>query len=473
MEDRARPARSRLAEPLLWAWDCCLPNFRVREVALVPLLLIGALGAGAQDSARSSEPILSLPRALELALSQGFSVVEARLAVEAAADRTAAARTRRLPSLSVGAAEIHHLTSESYEFTQGSLGEVAGQPVPTEDVGIPTTNDFSTLLSASAALPLLQQYEIDLEIQQREVAERLAAEDLRAHQQQLADQVKDTYYRLAKIQASLGATRESLVFLRELDGLVGRYVEEEIALEYERLEVDARLAQTGQRALIERNQLATLKQQLNALLARDVDTTFRVTPLPPRSVAELDPHSARQEALSLRPEVRRARLEIEHAELDYKLKWAEYIPKLSLEVSFLKPYDIHLLPDETATVGLYGKWEFFDWGRKRRELSARHASIAQAKQSLEQSESQIRVDVDERLRALQEARAGVEVAALSLRAAREKLRVKFAQYEQRAVLLEDVLDAESARARANSDYEQAHLNVWTAEADLERSLGSS
>ena len=65
----------------------------------------------------------------------------------------------------------------------------------------------------------------------------------------------------------------------------------------------------------------------------------------------------------------------------------------------------------------------------------------------------------------------VEVAELSQLAALVKRRVKLAQYREQAALLQDVLEAQAAVADATELFQDAELDVWTAVANLERTLG--
>jgi outer membrane protein TolC len=45
------------------------------------------------------------------------------------------------------------------------------------------------------------------------------------------------------------------------------------------------------------------------------------------------------------------------------------------------------------------------------------------------------------------------------------------KYRLDAVLLKDVLQAQTSRADANYDYQKALLAFWTAKADFEKALG--
>src|SRR3982750_1248613 len=81
--------------------------------------------------------------------------------------------------------------------------------------------------------------------------------------------------------------------------------------------------------------LRTVKEQLNILLGRPVETEFEVEPLQDISGELPDLDMARRQALAGRPEIRAAALEVKRADLARRAKAAEYIPDISLNVSYL------------------------------------------------------------------------------------------------------------------------------------------
>lgn len=431
----------------------------------------GLAGLAGAEPATGGGPVLTLEEALAIALRDNLPLVNAELEVEKSTEGVEAIATRRLPELEVGVAERYHVTDESYTFEAGDLGTVPF-PIPTTTVDVPTTPDFTTLVTASARLPLAQQYRIGLAIRQEELNRELADEQLRAHRQSVADDVKSAYYAISQTQGSLAAEAEMVEFLRELDVLVENRVAQQAALAYEAMEVEARLARSEARDQTLHNELASHKENLNRLMARDVATPFQVTETPPEPPFAVDMAQAQAEALAQRPEVREARIRVEHADTSYKIKQSEYFPDLDLVVSYTSPFGSELLPEDVTRVGLHARWEFYDWGRKSHQLAQHRASILQAKNDVRNTEAQVVLDVNVHIRRLQEARDAVEVARLSRQASREKLRVKLNQYRQQTVLLQDVLQTQADLAEADRELHNARLEVWKTTASLERAVGA-
>jgi len=176
-------------------------------------------------------------------------------------------------------------------------------------------------------------------------------------------------------------------------------------------------------------------------------------------------------ALDERPEIRQARLKAKQASLDYRVQASKFIPDVSFAFNYVSTFNVEFLPRNVASVGVLVNWEPFDWGRKRRELAEKALAIQQADYSVREAEQSVLVDVNARLRKLQQARAFVEVTRLAQETEEEKLRVVMNQYPLKAALLKDVLQEHAALADANNQYQQALLTFWIAKADFERALG--
>lgn len=424
--------------------------------------------------AHAADPVLSLDQALSIAQANNILVKNAELETDAVADEVKALRTRRYPQLDLRGSYSENLESQSYEFDRGVWGNypVIGD-VPGEDIEITSTDGGSGMLSADVIQPLSQQYEIGLSIEQGEVKQALANERVRTAQQDLASLVKQHYFTILRIQGDLGSLEQSILYYQSLDQLVSAYLSQKIALQYELLDVQARLARRQMEAVSQRNRLLTEKQNLNKLLARDLNTPFAVAEMPDPATMTVDVDSATATALRQRPDILGAKMHIKGAELAYDLQKAEYIPDVDLMLRYSQLYGHEFIPDKEAYVGLHAKWEIYDWGRKRQQLSSKNAQVMMAANHARQVEDKARIAVNKSVLSINEAAGYVEVARLSQAAARDKLRVLTNQYRQQSALLKDVLDAESELARANSEYNRAVLGVWQAQAEFSRAMGET
>ena len=117
------------------------------------------------------------------------------------------------------------------------------------------------------------------------------------------------------------------------------------------------------------------------------------------------------------------------------------------------------------------EWEFFDWGRKKRQLAEKELSITQADNQLQDAQNQIVMEVNSRFRRMQEACQLLRVTKQAQTAARATVQMVTYRYRQDAVLLKDVLKAQASLADSNYEYQKALLSFWTAKADFEKAIG--
>ena len=450
-----------------------LTRFRLIQFAVLYLLISHPVTTWCQQSGSApTGEVLTLEQAVTLALQKNRQVNNAALEVGKSEDEIAAFKTKRLPALKLDLIEAEPLAPIDLKFKQGDLGSAPSTgPIPATNTTIRTPRTPLTAINSSITQPLSQLYRIGLGIDQLEVGRGINQEDLRLQRHLVIDNVKRAYYGLLQTQSSLDALEETITFYRGLDRLVEEYVKQQTAFKYESLDVKTRLSKSEYDVLTFRNTLASQREQLNNLLARDIRTEFRIVPVPEMTEFETDLSAAQAQALRERPEVNRAQLKIKHTEYDYKIKRAEYIPDLNLVLNYSSPITSEVLPRNIAFVGLQLSWEYYDWGRKTNEMAARGKSIEQAKISSSDLQSQILLEVNSAYRKLQESRAALRVSQLAQETQREMLRVAMNKYKDQAVLLKDVLQVQASSADANNQYQQALLSLWTARADFEKAIG--
>lgn len=438
---------------------------------LLILLLVPVRALVAENPASEPE-ILTLERVVALSLESNHAVKRAELEVAKREDSLAAARTRRLPSFEFNVFGAMLLQPIDFRFKQGAFGTFpSGSPNPAADATIRTARTFNPFVFASVDQPVSQLYRIRLGIQAKEVGRELAMEDLRAQKQSVANELKRVYFSILKTQSALEVTGESIKLYRELDRLTEEYVLRQVALKSQGLEVKTRLAKAELETLSLQNAMSSQQERLNQLIGRPITSKFRVSPMPEMTPFEMDLPAAQARALEQQPELREARLRHKQAGLDRRMKKAEFIPDLSLSYRYISPFNIEVLPKNISAAGMYLSWEPFDWGRKRRELAEKSRTEQQAGHGVEDAEALVLLDVNSRFRKLQEARALLRVSQLGQETEREKLRVISNRYAEKAALLNEVLEAQTALTQAHHEFSKSLADFWTAKADFEKALG--
>lgn len=441
---------------------------------LLSLLLITAVAVH-QTNAQEND-ILTLDQAIATALKNNREAKNAQLEIEKADDKLDAYRTRRLPSFKINSLVSQPLNSIDTTFERGIFGVYPGNvPVPIEDTVIKSGTNTNVLLVGQVTQPLTQLRRINLQIKQQKLAVEISETQLRATEQSLVNQVKRAYYAILQTEGAVRAAEESVKLYHELDRVTGEYVVQQVALKTDLMDVQTKVARAEYEVLTLNNSLSAQKEQLNHLLGRDVRTEFSVTDgleTAQATMRETNLIEARQRAVEHRPEIREARLRLQQANLDKRVKRSEFIPDVSLTFNTTTTVNYsRFVPRSANGIGIQVEWEVFDWGRKKHELAERKRTIEQADNTVLETESRVLLDVNSRFRTMQESCQLIRIAQLAQTTARANVQIAAYKYRLDAVLLKDVLTAQTSLANANYEYQKTLLSFWTAKADFEKALG--
>lgn len=435
-------------------------------------------GGGGHDRAlvAQQEPaatVLTLDEALDIALASNLDITNARLGVTRAEQAVSAARTSRLPAFTLDGLTSYSFTRQGYTIPAGALGDYPPiGPIPGSDTTIKSIEGPWGSIGVSLTQPILQQFRIGKVITQHELQAQVAEQGLRSRQQDVTKEVKQQYYQILQLESSLEAAMASVTFYRELTRLVSQYVDQGAAQQYELMETEARLARAQHTARGEANALQTAKERFNNLLARDPATPFRAqSEVPPSRAGYPSLAAAESLAIAQRPDIQEKALRLRQAQTGRALVTNEYIPSLNLTARYSRLFNVEFIPTTDVSIGLMLRWDIWDWGRKQHDIAGKDAEINQASNELRNAQAQAGIEVDARIRDLEQAEALVKVTSIERAAAVEKLRVLTNEYREQAALLKDVLQAESELAEANAQYQNAILSAWTAQAQLDRAMG--
>ena len=447
MSAHSQPERCSLPE--------ALPHRPIISRARRRLTLAVLLAAGVVSAARAQTPTLPLDEAVRLALANNRNLALATQEVEKAAQAVEVAKTARLPKFNVSV--LAPVVFTHLDLRLGPLGSL----------DLPHSFGFAI---GTAAQPISQLYDIGLGVKASELSRDIASERLRAARQTAVDEIKRAYYGCLRAESGLIPSREALALFKEIEGLMDNLVGERAALEADRLEVRARRAEQEHDILVLEDALATGRERINVALGRDPDTPFSFEKQTVALPAEADMSAILAAVLDRRPDVREARITIELAKTDWRLKKAERYPHVSALFGYVGNINMPLLPGNIAAAVVQGSWEPFDWGRKGGELASKQIAVQQSETQLRQIEATVAVDLKARARALREARSLVSVTELTVNAARERLRVMLEKRKEDTILAKDLLQAQVAVAEANHRHQAALLAYWEARADFEKAM---
>ena len=421
----------------------------------------------------SAQERLSVEDAVRLALDHSRSLKAASLEIDRAAENVSVAKTGRLPQLSVLTIGGQLLTRPGLTLPEGSLGRLAdGSVIPAANTTVEAARRPGAFLFAQVNQPLTQLRRIGLQIDIAKTGEQLSEAQLQLSKQQIANQVRRTYYEIVQTESEIESAEESIRFYRDLDQLTLRYLRQETVLQSDVLDVQARFAQAQYQAAVLNDSLTTQKEQLNQLLGRPIDTGFSIDPMLELAADTPEASQAGAAALKSRPELKQAHLEEKRADLERREKISEYLPDVSLNATYFSLFNVSsALPGNLSSVGFQVQWEPFDWGRKKHQAAEKAEAAEEARVQTEDLAAKIQIEVHAAIRRLEEARQFVAVCRLAQESTRETVRIERVRYDQQAALLKDVLQAQSAKGNADDQVRKALAAFWSARADLQKAMG--
>ena len=442
-------------------------------IAGLAAALSSPLYAQTVGSAPATPQVMTLQQAIDTAVSGNRLLKNSGLDWENAKAEISAVRIKGKPAMAITAAGSQLLEPVHFSFPKGIFGQfpVIG-PVPSVDTTVTSPATFSVIANATVLQPLTQLRRVHLGVRMQSAAAELSREDWRSQRDSVVSNVKQVYYGLGQIQSGICTVNESIKFLTELERFVSDNVAQGTALETDLLEVRAKLAKQNHELAVLNSTYADTKEKMNVLLGRDISSDFAITSIPDTAAPVKTLAELQAQALKCRPEVRQARLRSQIASDDEKSKRSESVPDVSVGLTYTRQQNIDVVPQEILTAGVIVTWQDpFDWGRRGIERSEKARIVEKANNGVQETVSQVQVDVNTKYRDLQDALSLLDAGRLAVNAQEEKRRVTVNRYKENASLLKDVLEADTALADANRQYLQDQLTAATARAKLDQAIG--
>jgi outer membrane protein TolC len=445
--------------------------------AFLAVLLLGVMLPAVlfpQAPPPAAVPLLTEQQAVEIARASNRQNRESALNGAQASSAIRQTESYFLPQSSVKLVSGFPLKPAAFSIPEGALGTFPGTgPVPGKNVTLSGGQNLTMATFATVGQPLSQLYKVHLALMTSRNQLALAQAATRAQMQTVTQQVRQAYHQICLLDVKVATDSSQLKYLEEAQAITNHNVEQGIALAADSLDAKTAVAQQRYGLLKDSDALSTAREQLNILMARNIDEPFTVEPMAAPSGEESELAVARATALRQRPEIREAKLQVEKANLDVRREKAEYLPNVSAQVTYVGFQNIDFLPTNMVTAGLSLEWENpWDWGRRRAKLAGLRDASKQQSLTAEDAMDKVLFDVNRKYRALQEARLLVEAAEVAKQASAERLRVVTNQFKQQSALLADVLKQSANDSQQAANLSQALATFWNARADFDLALGN-
>jgi len=437
------------------------------QFLLITLVLSAAPSFAGEPGNTATARHITLHEAVQLALQHNHTVRIAEYKVEEKQHAKEVAKSAYFPTIRNDSNFVHLTDTQLVEISAGSLGTVAGSPVPAASSIINQGGRNLTTSGTQLTQPLTTMLKI------RPVNDMAKAE-LKASQQKtqqtendVALRVHQLYYRVLIAQVHRAATEARIKASQDLQSERVQQVKYGSILEENLIESRAQLLQAKQELLTTDLQLSDLRLQLNDAMGLPLRTALDLDP----NTAEVEPACTREtcvaQALASHPEISEARNELEKAKAAVRLATTDiYVPDVDAFARYSYQNNVPFLARNFGSFGVRFSYDLFDSGRKRALRREREAQLSQAKENLARLTDEVELTVQtayNKLERTQQMRkVSEELLALrteSNRVLHEELVLGEALSSQADMATAQELDAKTLLLQSQLDYTQANDEI--------------
>lgn len=416
---------------------------------------------------------LSLDEVVGLVKENASVLRQARLQVSRAGEQVAAARTKTQPQIGTYLLGTRSFEAPEIFVERGMLGELPKLGAfPPNAVTFSESRRNSLYSLITLTYPLTGQRDIRTGIRMRETSRDII--EVRTMQATLdvVCEAKKLYCSVLALENARIANESAVRLFETYVSTIERLVIEGYAQNADLLDVKARLGQVRARDEALRLKRASLLETLGRLCGLDASGSLALEPLPEPQEGPAFGAETVHASVAGHPILREGTLRKRLAELDRELAKGEFRPGVALTADRLQGHrTAEYLPKQVSAAGLLVSWNPFDWGKRRHELKEKQMACLQAEIALEDADRAVRETIRAADRRLRDAQAQLEAARKKEEWAGEQARVFRNRLAEKAILPKDLLEAEAELAEARFQRHQACLDVWIAEAELEKAVG--
>src|SRR6266852_4668796 len=427
--------------------------------------------SGAQESKSPAPRHLTLEEAVQLALKHNHVVRIAGYKVEEKDHAKQLARSAYYPVLRNDSAYLRVTDTQFIGIPAGSLGNIAGTPLPGSSVILNQGGHSFVTSGTSLTQPLTELLKV-------KSANDIAAADSKAtrgkaHQveNEVALRVHQLYYRVLIAQAHREAVTARVKASEDLQNERLAQVKYGSALQEEAIESRAQSLEAKQDLLATELLLADLTMQLDDAIGLPLGTQLSLE----TEVRQVGDVCEREEclkvALGSHPEIAEARAEIEKASAAVRLSKRGYLPDVEAFARYSYQDNVPFLARNFGTFGVHFGYDLFDGGRRNAAIGEHKAQLAQAEENLARVKEEVELRVQTAYNKLDRTRQMMKVSEEVVVLRTESHRVFVQQLQGGSALRSQVAAAEARELEAKTLFLQSQLEYIQANDEMTEAIG--
>ncbi len=248
-----------------------------------------------------------------------------------------------------------------------------------------------------------------------------------------------------------------------------------LTVESDLLTAKVRMAARQQEAIRARNTLEVARAQLNTAMGVPLDSSFQITEalaertLPAPVLGEVE-----KQALANRPDLKRIVSEEAAQRQGVSIAKSSFGPRVNAFAGWEMDNPTFAAGGggDNWLGGIEVQFDIFQGGAKRAELSRQRALEEKVAAMKQLASDAVRLEVRRAYYDTDANRQQIEVARAAIAQAQESLRINQDRYDSGLTTITDLLGAEDAASRSQTDYWEAVYHFQTSYANLELASGS-
>jgi outer membrane protein TolC len=444
-----------------------------RKSLITGVLLLGSLTfAWGQEQATNTARHLTLAQAVELALKHNHLVRIAGYQVEEKEHAKDKAKSGYFPTIRNGTRVFTVTDTQFIQIGAGSLGTVAGTPVPATPVTLSQGGKTFVFSDTGLDQPLTQLF-TKVKPQNEAASAELGATraDAQQTENEVALKVHQLYYKLLITQLHQSATESRIKAAEDLQGERTEQVKHGNALDEDLIESRAQTLQAKQEKLTTELQLSDLTMQLDDVTGLPLTTRLELDPSVPEVTDTCELQECIKLALQSHPEIVAAREELRKATAAVQLSKADYVPDITAFARYDYQNDVPFLARNFGSFGVELTYDLFDGGRRRAGVRESDAQLAQAKENLARVTDEVALRLQVAYNKLQRTREMVQVSQELYALRAESSRVSAQKVEKGNALQSQALNAVAQEYDAKTVLLQSRLDYIQARDEVTEAMG--
>ncbi len=392
-----------------------------------------------------------------MALEYNHDLKAAEKSISASIELQKSARADRLPQLGGNANFQYKGNPTSLTLNIPSLGE----PLSFEG------QNMNYGAAVSLMQPIYTGGRVLETIRMAEHRQSYAESEQAAVRSAVCFQTDIQYWNTVARAEIVAVSREFHASISSLTGVIRQRVDGGVTDPQDLLMAEVKLNEAEYRLLQSQSNFETGLMAFNSLIGVDLSSKTRIgTELPTLIESITTPAN-----LATRPEIRMAQENIAIQQSAKRINDSRYKPQLSIgaEGNYSSP-GYNFKSDLVPNYGIYAKLSvpIFSWGKRRSDKRAYQYNVDIAQDKLNKTTDAVTLEVSSAQLNLQQAQQQVALTESSLDKAAQNERKALERYNEGAVSIVEVIDAQIYKQTAQINFVQAKLAMQTSYAELLR-----